>query len=63
MTLIVIRDALFLIPLMYLFSLWLGRDGVWMAQPASTAVAFLIIWVWSGKELAAIRNLKEQTNP
>ncbi|MDI9571451.1 MAG: MATE family efflux transporter [Pseudomonadota bacterium] len=58
MTLMFIRDVLFLIPLMYLFSLWLGRDGVWMAQPVSTAVAFLIIWAWSAKELAGIRRLK-----
>jgi len=55
MTLLFIRDALFLIPLMHLFSYWLGRDGVWLAQPVSTVIAFLIIMGWSGKELAAIR--------
>ncbi len=57
MTLMFIRDALLLIPLMYVFSSWLGRDGVWMAQPVSTAAAFLIIRAWSGKELRAIRKL------
>jgi len=55
MILLFIRDALFLIPLMYLFSSWLGRDGVWMAQPVATALAFFIILGWSGKELAAIQ--------
>ncbi len=55
MILLFIRDALLLIPLMYLFSTWLGMDGVWLAQPVSTAAAFFIIMGWSGKELAVIQ--------
>lgn len=55
MILLFIRDALFLIPLLYLFSSSLGRDGVWMAQPVSAAAAFFVIMVWSYLELGKIR--------
>ena len=55
MILLFIRDALFLIPLMYVFSLWIGRDGVWIAQPVSATAAFFVIMVWSYKELENIR--------
>ncbi|HAJ28263.1 MAG TPA: MATE family efflux transporter, partial [Syntrophus sp. (in: bacteria)] len=55
MILLFIRDALFLIPLMYLFSLWMGRDGVWMAQPVSATAAFFVIMIWSYRELENIR--------
>jgi len=57
MILLFIRDALFLIPLMYLFSSLMGRDGVWMAQPVSATAAFFVIMVWSYKELENIRKL------
>lgn len=60
MILLFIRDALFLIPLMYLFSILMGRDGVWMAQPVSATAAFFVIMVWSYKELANIRKMKGQ---
>jgi len=55
MVLLFIRDALLLIPLMYLFSSWLGMDGVWLAQPVSTVAAFFVIMGWSGREIAVIR--------
>ncbi|MFA5182709.1 MAG: MATE family efflux transporter [Syntrophales bacterium] len=55
MILLFIRDALFLIPLMYLFSALMGRDGVWMAQPVSATAAFFVIMGWSYKELEKIR--------
>lgn len=55
MILLFIRDALFLIPLMYLFSALMGRDGVWMAQPVSATIAFFVIMVWSYKELEGVR--------
>ena len=55
MMLLFIRDALFLIPLMYLFSALLGRDGVWLAQPVSATAAFFVIMVWSYRELEKIR--------
>jgi Na+-driven multidrug efflux pump len=58
MVLLFIRDALFLIPLMYLFSSFLGIDGVWMAQPVSATAAFFVIMAWSYKELANIRMRK-----
>jgi len=55
MMLLFIRDALFLIPLMYLFSTLMGRDGVWLAQPVSATAAFFVIMVWSYRELEKIR--------
>ncbi len=58
MVLLFIRDALFLIPLMYLFSSFMGIDGVWMAQPVSATAAFFVIMAWSYKELANIRKRK-----
>ncbi|MEI6313891.1 MAG: MATE family efflux transporter [Syntrophus sp. (in: bacteria)] len=60
MVLLFIRDALFLIPLMYLFSALMGRDGVWMAQPVSATAAFFIIMLWSSKELEGIRKKSGQ---
>ncbi len=61
MILLFIRDALFLIPLMYFFSSWMGRDGVWLAQPVSATAAFFVIMIWSYKELDVIRKKNGQT--
>jgi putative MATE family efflux protein len=57
MVLLFIRDALFLIPLMYLFSTWMGMEGVWRAQPVSAMAAFFVIMIWSFRELDNIRKM------
>ncbi|MCX7634618.1 MAG: MATE family efflux transporter [Syntrophales bacterium] len=55
MWLLFVRDILFLIPSLYLFKSWFGLTGVWLAQPFSTALAFVIIYLWSERELNSIR--------
>lgn len=55
MWLLFVRDILFLIPSLYIFKGWFGLTGVWIAQPFSTALAFVLIYFWSERELRSLR--------
>ena len=54
MILLMIRDALLLIPTLFLLPTFFGLNGVWMAQPLSNALAFFIILFWTKRELKMI---------
>jgi putative MATE family efflux protein len=54
MVLLMMRDALFLIPMIFILPSWFGLNGVWMAQPLSNLVAFFIIFYWTKRELHMI---------
>ena len=51
MVLLVGRQVLFVIPLIYLMPLWFGLNGVWMAQPIANVISFFIISFWATREL------------
>ncbi len=46
MMLLMVRDVLFIAPLLFLLPRWLGLNGVWLTQPIGNAIAFLIIYCW-----------------
>ena len=46
MILMVGRQLLFVVPLIYVMPLYFGLDGVWMAQPISNIISFSIIFFW-----------------
>ncbi len=46
MTLLMVRDVLFVVPLLFLLPRWLGLNGIWMAQTIANAIIFLIIYCW-----------------
>jgi putative MATE family efflux protein len=50
MALLMMRDAILLIPMLILFPSMFGLYGVWMAQPISNIVAFCIILFWTRRE-------------
>ena len=50
MVLMIIRQVVFLIPLIYLLPVFFGLNGVWMAQPISNVVVFFIIYYWTKRE-------------
>jgi len=50
MVLLLMRDAILLIPLLILLPPMFGLSGVWMAQPISNIVAFCIILYWTRRE-------------
>jgi Na+-driven multidrug efflux pump len=50
MILLVSRETLILIPLLWLLPSWLGINGVWMAQPLANALAFLFIHYWTKRQ-------------
>jgi len=49
MLLMLFRDGFLLIPLLFILPHWLGIDGVWMAQPISTVLAFFLILFLSAR--------------
>jgi putative MATE family efflux protein len=51
MLLMLFRDGLLLIPLLFLLPRGLGIEGVWMAQPISTVAAFFLILVLSARQM------------
>jgi putative MATE family efflux protein len=55
MVLLLLRDAFFLIPLIYILPTWFGLNGVWMAQSFSNLLAFFIIFFCTKRELHKIR--------
>jgi Na+-driven multidrug efflux pump len=42
------RQVIFLVPLMWLFSSHFGLTGIWAAQPVSDVLAFIVtaVWIW-----------------
>ncbi|MCD6486074.1 MAG: MATE family efflux transporter [Syntrophobacterales bacterium] len=46
MILMVGRQVLFVVPLIYIMPLYFELDGVWMAQPVSNIISFSVILVW-----------------
>ncbi|MCX5835471.1 MAG: MATE family efflux transporter [Deltaproteobacteria bacterium] len=55
MTLLLMRDAVFLIPMIFILPSWFGLNGVWMAQPLSNLLAFFMILFWTKREFRSIR--------
>jgi putative MATE family efflux protein len=51
MLLMLFRDGFLLIPLLFILPLGLGIDGVWMAQPISTVLAFFLILYLSARQI------------
>ena len=51
MLLMLFRDGFLLIPLLFILPLGLGIDGVWMAQPISTVLAFFLILFLSARQI------------
>jgi len=60
MNLLLFRDALFLVPSLYLFEAWLGLPGVWLSQPVAVVVGFAVIFFWSRRETSAIASKAAQ---
>ena len=54
MVLLLIRDAVLLIPMLLLLPSFFGLNGVWMAQPLSNVLAFVIIYFWKKREFSMI---------
>ncbi|MEI8172828.1 MAG: MATE family efflux transporter [Deltaproteobacteria bacterium] len=54
MILLLMRDALVLIPMLFILPPWFGLNGVWMAQPLSNLLAFFIILFWTKREFRII---------
>jgi Na+-driven multidrug efflux pump len=50
MVLLMMRDAILLIPMLILLPSIFGLNGVWMAQPISNIVSFFIILFWTRRE-------------
>ena len=53
MLLMLLRDVLLLIPLLFILPIFLGINGVWVAQPIATVLAFLMILILSAKQLGS----------
>jgi putative MATE family efflux protein len=51
MLLMLFRDGLLLIPLLFILPHGLGIDGVWLAQPISTVLAFFLILFLSARQI------------
>jgi putative MATE family efflux protein len=54
MVLLLIRDAVLLIPMLLFLPSLFGLNGVWMAQPLSNVFAFVIIYFWKKREFSMI---------
>lgn len=49
-----IRDFFFLIPFLYLLPPVMGLNGVWAALPASNFISFVLIYLWTRRELGRL---------
>lgn len=61
MVLLMMRDAIILIPMLILFPSIFGLNGVWMAQPISNIVAFCIILFWTRREFRMMETKVQAT--
>jgi Na+-driven multidrug efflux pump len=50
MVLLLSRQIIFLIPLIYILPVHFGLNGVWMAQPVADLLTFFIVLFWTRKE-------------
>ncbi|HEY9594340.1 MAG TPA: MATE family efflux transporter [Spirochaetia bacterium] len=50
------RQFIFLVPLLYVLPLFLGLDGLWIAQPVSDALSSLITAVFFVREMMTLSN-------
>ena len=48
------RQFLFVVPLIYIMPFYFGLDGVWMVQPISNIISFSIILVWIKIEMRSL---------
>jgi Na+-driven multidrug efflux pump len=51
MLLMITRDVILLIPLLLILPPYLGVNGVWLAQPLSTVLAFFMILTISFRQI------------
>ncbi|MDI6725984.1 MAG: MATE family efflux transporter, partial [Smithellaceae bacterium] len=49
MFLMMIRDVLVVVPLIFFLPLWFGLNGVWLTQPLANGIAFVVIYLWMKK--------------
>lgn len=52
MFLLMIRDVLVVVPLIYYLPLWFGLNGVWLTLPLANGMAFVVIYLWIKRALA-----------
>jgi len=57
MTLLLMRQMIFVIPLLSLLPLYFGLIGVWMAQPISNILSLFIIAYWTRREFRCLTSL------
>ena len=55
-----LRQCIFLIPLMMILPKFLGLDGVWFAQPVADLVAIVIIGAVLVKEVKSYSKVNEE---
>ena len=58
MTLLLTRQLVFLVPLIYILPSFFGLNGVWMAQPISNILVFFIILSWTQREFRILDRQK-----
>ncbi|MEA3470774.1 MAG: MATE family efflux transporter, partial [Thermodesulfobacteriota bacterium] len=58
MTLLLTRQLIFLIPLIYVLPPFFGINGVWMAQPIANVLVFFIILSWTQREFRMLERKK-----
>ncbi|MCQ2184892.1 MAG: MATE family efflux transporter [Bacteroidales bacterium] len=58
-----IRQLLYLVPLLYLLPLWLGAEGVWISFPVSDVLAFLTAMVLRVDLLRKLGRMKDGDDP
>jgi putative MATE family efflux protein len=61
MTLLLTRQLVFLIPLIYILPSFFGLNGVWMAQPIANVLVFFIILSWTQREFRILDRQKAAT--
>lgn len=61
MTILLTRQFIFLIPLVYLLPLYFGLNGVWMSQPIANVLVFLIILFWTRREFKILERQQPTT--
>ncbi|MBN2538747.1 MAG: MATE family efflux transporter [Deltaproteobacteria bacterium] len=61
MILMVGRQVLFVVPLIYLMPIYFGLDGVWMVQPVSNIISFSVILVWIQVEMRRLKKAKPES--
>jgi putative MATE family efflux protein len=58
MALLLTRQLVFLIPLIYILPSFFGLNGVWMAQPIANVLVFFIILRWTQREFKILERQK-----